>query len=138
MKPMTVEIYDIKLLNYSHPFVTFEISVSEGTYIRTLGQIVANSLGCDGALSALERLCEGHFRYENEEPLDPLEYISLPENRCSKTAEDILNGKKISHDELDITSEGDYILNFEQFFSIIRVQKEKISYVLNSIENYKR
>jgi len=49
-------IYDIKLLHYCHPFVTFEATVSEGTYIRSLGDIIAKKLGTEGSLSALERL----------------------------------------------------------------------------------
>ena len=136
MKPMGIEIFDIKLLSYSHPFVTFEITVSEGTYIRSLGLLLANSLGTDGALCSLERLCEGKFKYDHEKPLDPLEYISLPENFCTKTEEEILNGKKISHDEMTNSSEGLYLLNFEQFFSIIQITNEKVSYVLNGIEKH--
>ncbi len=136
VKPMDVKIYSVKLISYSHPFVTFEASVSEGTYIRTLGQILANSLGVDGSLCSLERLCEGRFVFENEKALHPLDFIDLPTNICSKSAEDILNGKKIAFDELDNKSEGDYLLKFEQFFSIIRVGKEKVSYILNGVEKF--
>jgi tRNA pseudouridine55 synthase len=32
------EIHDIRLLHYRHPFITFEATVSEGTYIRSLGK----------------------------------------------------------------------------------------------------
>jgi len=138
IKPMHIEIFDIKLLCYSHPFVTFEISVSEGTYIRSLGAILATLLGCNGSLSSLERLSEGKFNYDQNTLLDPLDYISLPQNLCTKTEAEILNGKKISIDELSIKSEGFFLLKFEHFFSIIQVQEECVSYILNGIENYKR
>jgi tRNA pseudouridine55 synthase len=138
IKPMKVEIYEAKLICYSHPFVTFEASVSEGTYIRTLGHILAKSLGYDGTLCSLERLCEGRFKFEQYKELDPLQYISLPENFCTKSEEDILNGKKIAHDEMRNSSEGLYLLNFEQFFSIIQITKEKVSYILNGIEKFQR
>ena len=63
-------IIESKLINYSHPFVTFEATVSEGTYIRSLGLLIANRLGVEyGSLSALERLNEGKFIYENEKVL---------------------------------------------------------------------
>ena len=61
----------MKLLNYSHPFVTFEATVSEGTYIRSLGLMIAQKLGVKyGSLSMPERLSEGQFVYEGEKVLD--------------------------------------------------------------------
>ena len=34
-KEIEIEIFDIELIDYSHPFITFKASVSEGTYIRS-------------------------------------------------------------------------------------------------------
>jgi len=63
-------IYETTLISYCHPFVTFEATVSEGTYIRSLGRIIASRLGVEfGSLSALERLSEGQFRYNDEKVL---------------------------------------------------------------------
>ena len=75
------KIYESKLIHYCHPFVTFEATVSEGTYIRSLGRIIANRLGVsDGSLSALERLNEGQFFYENERALDIKTSLNIPQN----------------------------------------------------------
>ncbi|MBD3798417.1 MAG: tRNA pseudouridine(55) synthase TruB, partial [Epsilonproteobacteria bacterium] len=61
MRAITSTIYDLSLIHYCHPFITFEATVSEGSYIRSIGEIIAHRLGCNGSLSALERLNEGQF-----------------------------------------------------------------------------
>jgi len=66
LKQITSTIYDIRLLHYTHPFVHFEATVSEGTYIRSLGAQMADFLGLDATLSSLHRVHEGEFYYENE------------------------------------------------------------------------
>ena len=74
-------VYETKLLHYCHPFVTFEATVSEGTYIRSLGRLIAERLGLSGGiLSALERLHEGQFRYESEKALDIRSCLNIPQN----------------------------------------------------------
>ncbi|MDD3060216.1 MAG: tRNA pseudouridine(55) synthase TruB, partial [Sulfurimonas sp.] len=74
-------IYETQLLHYRHPFVTFEATVSEGSYIRSLGQIIATRLGVEhGSLSALERLSEGVFRYNGEKVLDIKKSLNIPRN----------------------------------------------------------
>ena len=68
---ITSHISDASLIHYVHPFITFEITITEGGYIRSMGQIIAEKLGTFGTLSALERLHEGDFVYENEKALNP-------------------------------------------------------------------
>ncbi|MDQ7067217.1 MAG: tRNA pseudouridine(55) synthase TruB [Sulfurimonas sp.] len=71
-------IYEATLIHYCHPFVTFEAKVSEGTYIRSLGKIIANRLGVEfGSLSALERLNEGQFTFEGEKALNIKESLNI-------------------------------------------------------------
>ena len=65
LQQITSNIFNTKLIHYSHPFLTFEATVSEGTYIRSLGDLIAKDLGVEfGSLTALERLSEGKFRYK--------------------------------------------------------------------------
>lgn len=66
-KKIEIEIFDIELINYSHPFITFKASVSEGTYIRSLGFDIAKKLGSIGALTYLERVNEGRIFFMNAE-----------------------------------------------------------------------
>lgn len=51
MKKSSMTIYDAKLISYNHPFITFESTVSEGSYIRSLAQILLKKLNTEGTLS---------------------------------------------------------------------------------------
>jgi tRNA pseudouridine55 synthase len=43
------------------PFLRLRVRCSKGTYIRTLGEDIADALGCGGHLSALRRVVTGPF-----------------------------------------------------------------------------
>jgi tRNA pseudouridine55 synthase len=43
------------------PFLRLRVRCSKGTYIRTLGEDIAEALGCGGHLSALRRVVTGPF-----------------------------------------------------------------------------
>ena len=138
LKEQIMEIFKIEFLNYSHPFLSFKVWVSEGSYIRSLGELIAKELGCMGGLSYLERLSEGGLVYENEKNLNPLEILGLPKILVEKNQRNILeekvkNGKKITQEELKIHKDGKYIVQFEDFFSIISKQEREIQYLANRI-----
>lgn len=127
-------IYDIKLLHYCHPFVTFEATVSEGTYIRSLGRMIAEKLGVDGSLSALERLREGSFCYNNENPISPLDALPMERIKFSGDIEDIWLGKKIALECLSTQEEGIYLLHDEKMAAVLEVKDQKVSYLLNKVD----
>jgi tRNA pseudouridine55 synthase len=134
LKAITSHISHIKLLHYQHPFITFEITISEGGYIRSMGQIIADKLGTFGTLSALERLHEGDFIFENEKALDPLKFLDLTENFYLGDKEDILLGRKVAKEDFKEQEEGDYFLNLGTMLSIITIKDEKVSYRLNGVK----
>jgi tRNA pseudouridine55 synthase len=136
LKEIHSTIYDIKLLNYSHPFVHFEAVVSEGTYIRSLGHLISESLGADGTLSSLERIYEGKFHYDDERALDPLEYLAIPFNNYTGDEEYIELGKKLSIEYFEKQEDGYYIVVTENFFSIIEIQNSEVKYKLNRQEKF--
>ena len=132
---VTSTIYKIRLLHYRHPFVTFEATVSEGTYIRSLGEAIARRLGCAGALSALERVREGRFVYDAQKPLDPLDYLVPPPNRYLGEAEDLHLGRPLAHDRLALGDAGVYHLCFDDYFAIIEItQRLEVRYLLNKVK----
>ncbi len=133
LQKSTMEIFEIKLLNYSHPFIHFEVECSEGAYIRSLGELIANKLGYDGALCSLERIKEGDFLYNDENLLNPLEFLEFGENFASLSKEEIELGAKLQIDDLAKREEGYYYLDFDTFFSIIRINEGKVEYELNRI-----
>jgi tRNA pseudouridine55 synthase len=132
-KKIEIEIFDIELINYSHPFITFKASVSEGTYIRTLGFDIAKKLGTIGSLTYLERVNEGKFFYECEKKLNPLEYLNLEENFYLNNTNNLLLGKKLSINDFKIIKKGKYFVRYDKFFAIIEIDDE-VKYILNRIE----
>jgi tRNA pseudouridine55 synthase len=53
------EILDFEILNYNYPEMEFVVTVSSGTYVRSLFEEIAELLGGHGALKVLERVAIG-------------------------------------------------------------------------------
>lgn len=129
-------IFDTKFVLYNHPFITFEVTVSEGTYVRSFAQILLEKLNTFGTLSYLERLNEGGFFYENEKELNPLDFIKLPVNKYLGTTEWLEKGKKIGIDYVEKKDNGKYLILTEKFFSIIEIVDNDIKYLINKVPKY--
>lgn len=128
-------IYDFKILHYMHPFLTFEITISEGGYVRSIGQIIANKFGFDGALSALERLSEGDFVYEDEKELNPLGFIDMQENEYLGDIEDIRLGRKVYKESFKKQEKGVYKIVQDDEVSVVEMTEEsRVNYILNGIK----
>jgi len=133
MKKSIMNIIDTKFISYNHPFITFEATVSEGSYIRSLAQILLQRVNSFGTLSYLNRLNEGEFFYENEKDLNPLDYLDLEINNYFGTKEWLDDGKKISLEFLEKKDDGEYLIKFDDFFSIIEIKDDEVKYLLNKI-----
>ena len=64
-KPREIEIYKIYLVNFEKDEITFLAKVSKGTYIRTLGEDIAEKLGTVGHLTKLTRTAIGPYSLMN-------------------------------------------------------------------------
>lgn len=71
LAPRPVQIYRIEVKAYEYPELTLEIDCGSGTYVRSLGRDLAESLGTAAVMSALVRTSIGQFRLE--EAVDPRE-----------------------------------------------------------------
>jgi len=134
MKKSVMYIYSIELINYNHPFITFRTTVSEGAYIRSLAQLILEKLNTKGTLSALRRLNEGDFIFDNEKALDPINFLNIPTNRYTGEENWIELGKKIDINYLENKNDGEYLLVFDKFFSIIKIENKIVTYSLNKIQ----
>jgi tRNA pseudouridine55 synthase len=67
-----VEVYDIRFLGYSHPYVDIEVSCSKGTYIRVIAHDFGAVLGCGAALHTLKRTLHGEFDIRKSVSIDSL------------------------------------------------------------------
>ena len=134
LKQITSNIYQTKLINYSHPFITFQTTVSEGTYIRSLGEILAKRLGIQHAsLSALTRLSEGKFTYDQERPLDIKQSLNIQQNYYKEDINNILLGKVLSINDFSKKTDGYYWLDNNDTITIIKITDSNVTYELNKV-----
>jgi len=133
LKSIKSTIYDIKLLSYAHPLLSFEISISEGGYVRSIGQIIAQRLGSIGTLVSLQRVKEGEFYFDDEKSLNPLNFLNTKKNQYLSDKSDILLGKKLNIDNLEVKEDGFYHIVIDDFLSIVSIEDKKVSYKLNKI-----
>ena len=79
--PRHIIIHDLDLLDMQlqgeAPFLRLRVRCSKGTYIRTLGEDIAEVLGCGGHLTALRRVATGPFDVAQCVTLEALE--AMPE-----------------------------------------------------------
>jgi tRNA pseudouridine55 synthase len=136
LKTITSTIYKIKLVHYTHPFIHFEATVSEGTYIRSLGTIIADRLGVDATLSSLHRIHEGAFRYENEKAVNPFTHLAIPANLYTGDENYLELGKKLSLEYFETKKDGTYLIETSNFFAIIEIHQGQVSYRLNRIPKF--
>ncbi|HJE03201.1 MAG TPA: tRNA pseudouridine(55) synthase TruB [Aliarcobacter thereius] len=132
-----MKVFDIKFLKYNHPFISFEASVSEGSYIRSLAQIFLEKIKLTGTLSYLERLSEGEFKFQNHKELNPLDFLDIEKNIYTGTKEWLDVGRKISIDYIENKKDGKYIIELDDFFSIIEINSRDVKYLLNKIPKQK-
>jgi tRNA pseudouridine55 synthase len=85
VKVKDVTIFDVEVLTMDLPTVTFRVTCSAGTYIRSLAHSLGKRLGCGAALSELEReashpftLAQAHDLETVLETGDRLDELVLP------------------------------------------------------------
>ena len=102
-KPRKIVISSIRLLSQEGPRIRFQAEVSSGTYLRTLGEDIAERLGEVGHLVSLRRTKIGSVdvrkakriaEVSEGDLLNPLPFITLPKIEATeKQSEAIKNGK---------------------------------------------
>ena len=70
-KARPVTIFQLELVSWQSPYLSFEANCSKGTYIRTLAEDICTALGCCGYLQELRRL--------SVEPFSPAGMVSMAE-----------------------------------------------------------
>lgn len=82
-KPRQVIIEEIKILECNFPRVELYIKCSKGTYIRTLADDLATSLGTVGHLTGLQRTAIGKYKNEDALTVEKMEEIFSINNYAS-------------------------------------------------------
>lgn len=74
-QPRRVSIRSLDLIDFSPPRVTFEVTCSPGTYIRSLATDIGDGLGVGAYLGELVRTASGPFTINTAYPLS--EFVAL-------------------------------------------------------------
>lgn len=61
LKPRTIILYSIDILDYGWPKLEIKVKCSSGTYIRTLAEDIGKELGCGAYLTDLKRTKIGKY-----------------------------------------------------------------------------
>ena len=75
-KPRRIKIYDIEIKSVDMPYVSFDVTCSKGTYIRTLCSDIGDKAGCGASMSSLVRTRVGDFKIEDAHKLAELQKIA--------------------------------------------------------------
>lgn len=109
MPKREVEIHRCGVLSYEYPHLRLQVSVSSGTYIRSLAHDLGDVLRCGGYLAGLRRTMVGEWSVENAVTADaakwsdviPLKDVLAGLPRIDVTAEEAENlrhGRKIKRE----------------------------------------
>jgi tRNA pseudouridine55 synthase len=72
LKPVTVELFEYRLLSVEGPLARFSIECSSGTYIRSLAHDMGQKLGCGAHLSEICRTAVGEFSLDQAIAMEEL------------------------------------------------------------------
>ena len=76
-EPRDIKIYKILDIVIKNAFVSFKISCSKGTYIRSIARDLGDKLGCGGHLVELVRLSQGKFELKDAKKVDDIQMSDL-------------------------------------------------------------
>ena len=65
IKEKNINIYEFKITEYNLPNISFKISCTKGTYIRSIARDFGEKLGCGAVLSKLRRTEIGNYKVED-------------------------------------------------------------------------
>lgn len=101
IEPRKIEIYKIDLNKYDKNIITFVVSCSKGTYIRSLCEDIAEKLNTVGYMKNLKRLQVGEFNIKDAVYIDDInlenvdEHLITLEELLKRTESISLNEKKL-------------------------------------------
>jgi tRNA pseudouridine55 synthase len=75
LKPRTITIHSLDIVDWKSPDLTLDISCSSGTYIRSIANDLGQALGVGGHIVGLVRTATGPFTLDDAHELDSLQNL---------------------------------------------------------------
>lgn len=114
LKARAVRIDELDLIDFDYPRFTLDVRCGGGTYIRSLGRDIAQSLGSNAVMEQLTRLAVGSFTLEDAFDIRDVDPASLHEYLIDPVlAVDSLPRIDLSADEIEVLGDGGMIPNRE-------------------------
>ncbi|MES3014569.1 MAG: tRNA pseudouridine(55) synthase TruB, partial [Pseudomonadota bacterium] len=85
-----VTVHRLDILRWQADELDIEVSVSKGTYIRTLAEDLGAALGCGAHLSALRRIASGPVVVADAITIDALQALTEAERDARLLPPDVL------------------------------------------------
>lgn len=118
IKTREIEIFSIDLVNFTNQQITFQVSCSKGTYIRTLGEDIAKKIGTKGYLTNLERIRVGKIKKIDSFSVEQIEELPIDERKkLLKPVYQLLELPKIELNDMDTRN----ILNGQNLYISVEV-----------------
>lgn len=76
LKPVTVEIHELELLDLDGAFAKIRMRTSSGAYVRSLAHDLGVALNCGAHVTELRRTAMGEFDIESAHPFEELEALA--------------------------------------------------------------
>ncbi len=73
LKPVEIEIFELRVEGYEAPDLRLVVRCSGGTYVRSIAHDLGAALGCGAHLQELRRTQSGDFQIEQARTLDELQ-----------------------------------------------------------------
>ena len=136
LEPREVKIHSLELLQFAYPDFKLKIECGSGTYVRSLGRDIGESLDSGAVMTALLRSAVGPFDVERSVPLDQLESCELRDSiiepgelffdsakvRLDESQIQLLkNGHMFLRDEFQIPLEADKVAAFDNNDQLLAV-----------------
>lgn len=150
LAPRPIVVYGLKLLRYDYPEMQLEIECGGGTYVRSLGRDIAESLGTAAVMSALIRTAIGTFTLDgairpdelsteqiDEQLLPPQHALAdLPSLRVTPDEARALQQGRTIHPDPASSATGPELVVFDQAERLIALAAPQPDGSLRSIRNF--
>jgi tRNA pseudouridine55 synthase len=110
LQPRPVRVHRLEIIEIDYPRLMLEIECSSGTYVRSLGRDLAESLGTGAIMSALERTAIGSFHIQDAIDVQSLSRDNIADHLLPpRSAVEHLPPINLSPTECERISRGQFI-----------------------------
>lgn len=131
-----VEVYSIEIVKFDKESIAIRAHVSNGTYIRTLCEDIAEGLGNLGTMSLLNREAVGRFTLADCIDIDDLQNLELLEKKVIHT-KDAIQLPRIENENMEdyvkngkrlkLNIEDDIVLvDAQEYYAVYKREKDNI------------